>query len=228
MIDLETRLAEIGDHLAIDESDELVHDVLARLDEPTTERVDVADRSVVRQRRGSTIWLRAAAVVLVIAAALAAVPASRDAIADWFGLDGVEIDRQPELSVPAAAPPISGDPLGTVVEVADASDQGTGDEVADAANQVMAIDVAEFEGHLDDVFLTKTLATGTDIERVEVAGAPGLWIDGDPHLVTYRAPDDEIVTERFAGNTLLWQDGDVIRRVEGFATAAEAIAYAER
>ena len=53
-----------------------------------------------------------------------------------------------------------------------------------------------------------------------------MWIDGAPHEVFYRDGDGEVVFERFAGNTLLWQEGDVLYRVEGFPTLADALAYA--
>ena len=54
----------------------------------------------------------------------------------------------------------------------------------------------------------------------------GLWIDGEPHELLLLGPDGEQTTRRIAGNTLLWQDGDVIRRVEGFPNRDAALAYA--
>ena len=207
MTDLETRLVDLGDQLDLDpdpdDTDELVAAVLARLDEPATART----------------WLRVAAIaVLVVGAALAVIPTSRQAIADWFGLDGVDIDRQPDLSVPATPPPVD-----------DAAAVGTGTVVEVDGTQVLVgkVTVGQVDGQLDEGLVSKTLASDTQIQWVEVDGNPGLWIDGQPHVVMYLTPSGEVVTERVAGNTLLWQDGDVIRRVEGFPTLPEALAYAE-
>ena len=86
--------------------------------------------------------------------------------------------------------------------------------------------VGEFVGSLDSDVITKVLGGGSDIQRVDVNGLPGLWIDGSPHELLIRDVDGAMVTRRFAGNTLLWQDGDVIRRIEGTATLDEALELA--
>lgn len=214
MIDLELRLADLGETLAIDEP-ELVDRVLARLvDQPTGDLgVGAAGPA-----RSTPAVRRAAAVALVAAmAALLAIPGSRHAIADWFGLVGVDIERRPELSVPAEVPPADREPV---------SSGGTVVTLADIPVLVDAIDVGEFDGRLDEAVISKTLGAETGIEQVVVAGHPGLWIDREPHVVSYRSIDGSSVSARFAANTLLWQDGDVIRRVEGFSTLAEALAFA--
>lgn len=183
MNDLEQRLGELGDRLRLD-ADGLVDDVLARLDVPAPSA-------------GSTRpWLVAAAVLVAVVAAALVVPSSRQAIADWFGLDGVRIEQQPGLSVPA----FDDLPVGVVVD--------------------------EFDGSLDPQLLTKLLSEDTGIQRVEVEGLPGLWIDGAPHELVIRDASGEVVSRRFAGNTLLWQDGDTIRRVEGLGSLDEALEFA--
>ena len=185
MIDLEHDLARLGDQLALDDQG-LVGDVLGRLDTPGP-----PDRS--------HRWLVAAAVVLAVVAAALVVPSSRQAIADWFGLDGVRIEQQPDLSVPA-----------------------------DATDQLPAgVTYDEFEGTLDTDVITKVLGDESTIRRVDVGGRPGLWIDGEPHELVIRDVDGETVIRRFAGNTLLWQDGDTIHRIEGVATLDEALAVAQ-
>ncbi|MFP5487711.1 MAG: hypothetical protein ACLGHQ_05340, partial [Acidimicrobiia bacterium] len=60
----------------------------------------------------------------------------------------------------------------------------------------------------------------------DVGGRPGLWIDGAPHELAIRDEDGALVTRRFAGNTLLWQHGATIRRVEGLGSLEEALAFA--
>lgn len=216
MIDLDRCLADLGDALDLDEHDELVDRVLARLaDAP-------GDDDEHRFNGGSwpapvTRW-RAAAVVLVAATtALLAIPGSRHAIADWFGLAGVDVERRPDLSVPADVPPLDRQPM-----------SGEGESVTVGGTPIIVdeIDIGEHAGRLDEVLISKSLAADTGIERVDVAGQPGLWIDGEPHVVSYWSADGSSVTERFAANTLLWQDGDVIRRVEGFADLAAAPEFA--
>lgn len=208
MTDLETRLHELGDALDLGESDAVVAGLLERLD-------DAREPSGATGRRSmASVWLRVAAVALVIVAGTLAIPTSRDAIADWFGLDGVDIDQEPDLSVPPDAVPD------------DASVVGSGSMiVVDGLEIVIGeIDVGgDFDG---EPFLTKTIGPDSGIERVEVNGNPGLWIDGDPHVVTYVDGDGDDVTERFAGNTLLWHDDGVIHRVEGFPTRTAALAFA--
>ncbi|HWL45199.1 MAG TPA: hypothetical protein VNQ73_19810 [Ilumatobacter sp.] len=204
MIDLESRLVDLGEALDLDDSDDLVDGVLAGLDRTESE-----------PPTHSMPW-RAAAVILVVAVvAVLAVPGARRTVAEWFGLTGVEIERRPELSIPAGVPPAAS----TVTAPVDV-------DVTVTTVVVDAFDVGEFDGRLDEAVISKALAPGTGIEWVTVGDRPGLWIDGEPHLVAYRSPDGAIVTERFAGNTLLWQDGDVIRRVEGFPTLDAALAFA--
>lgn len=200
---LEDRLRALGDQLDIDET-AVVDGVLARLDQqPVAEQPGASPYRI----------LRVAAVLLVaVAAAVIAVPSAREAVADWFGFDGVTIERDTGLDVPATA-----DPIG------DAADAGFGTIAPDVKEAVL---VSEFPGSIDTDALTKTLGDGTDVQRVEVNGAPGLWIDGDPHEVAYQDASGQFVVERFAGNTLLWQDGTLVRRLEGFDTLEQALAYA--
>lgn len=209
---LDDRLRDLGTVLAIDGDDagELIRSVLARIDEPESPSTD---RSASRPGVRSAIRI-AAVVVVLVAAAVAAVPSSRRAVADWFGFDGARIERQSDLPVPAEPDPIDpgadGDTVGTVVDIGN-------DEVL----------VSEFVGTLDNPALVKVAGDGTRVQQVTVHGEVALWIDGEPHEVSFLDERGEIVVRRFAGNTLLWQDGPLIRRVEGFSDVDAAIDYAE-
>lgn len=194
---IEERLRSLGDVLDLTERD-LVDDVLARIDEPPAPTARVPVVRVV------------AGLVFVMALAVAVIPSSRRAVADWFGFDGARIERRPVISVPATPDPLDRGAVGTVV-VADGS-------------QVL---VSEFVGTLENPALTKIVGDGTSVVPVEVDGQLAVWIDGDPHEVSFTDRRGEVVFEGFAGNTLLWQDGPVIRRLEGFADVEAAIAYAE-
>lgn len=201
---LEDRLRALGDGLDLDggRDGELADSVLARLDEaghPSSE--------------GPPLLRIAAAIVLVLAIAIAAVPSSRRAVADWFGLDGVRIERRPDVSVPAEPDPLDGGADGAVGEVVDVD----GTDVL----------VSEFTGTLDNPAIRKIASAATTVVSVDVDGEFGLWIAGAPHDVSFYGANGDIEFERVAGNTLLWQDGTVIRRLEGFADVDRAIEYAE-
>jgi hypothetical protein len=73
------------------------------------------------------------------------------------------------------------------------------------------------------------LPDGTTVERVEVAGNPGIWVSGELHLFFYTDPSGAVVNEavRLAGNTLLWQAGDLTMRLEGQLPLEEMLRIAE-
>jgi len=58
--------------------------------------------------------------------------------------------------------------------------------------------------------LKKYAAAGTTVDVLTVAGAPALWIRGGRHV--FLAPT---LPPRYAGNTLVWQRGQVTYRLEG-------------
>ncbi len=88
--------------------------------------------------------------------------------------------------------------------------------------------VSVIEGALTDDVIVKTLGPDTDIVEVTVGNAPGLWITGAPHELAYLSPDGTIAFERIAGNTLLWQNDQMIGRLEGFESIEEAIEFVDR
>ncbi len=61
----------------------------------------------------------------------------------------------------------------------------------------------------------KLVADGTTVRPVSVHGRPGVWISGEEHLFFSYRRDGERREQRLAGNTLVWQEGDEIVRVEG-------------
>jgi hypothetical protein len=234
---LDQRLRALGDALDLDldagDGDGLADAVLARLDEPPP---SVDGRPLLRV---------AAAVLIVLALVAVAVPSSRRTVADWFGFDGVRLERRP--GAPAVSVP---DPLDRNATAADSSSDDPSDdtsyETSDETSDEPAVDdppveigtivevddrevlVSEFVGTLDNPAIGKTVGDGTAVRQVEVSGELGLWIDGAPHDVSFFDEQGDIAFRRFAGNTLLWQDGSTIRRLEGFADADAAIEYAEQ
>lgn len=89
--------------------------------------------------------------------------------------------------------------------------------------------LTEFRGGLAPELIGKLAGGGTRVETVTVAGgAPGIFLSGGPHAVFYRDPNGEIREEtlRLAGNTLLWQRGELLLRLESALSRAEALRVA--
>ena len=195
--DLTERLSTLGDALEFDE-DELAESVL--------------DRLAGRSHRGTRVWLIVAAAVVLVLCGVALIPDSRRAVARWFGLDGVTVEVDPELSATPAAHvsfDLPGPGQSRVVDV-------DGREIL----------VSTISGTLTPRMIVKSVQSPNQVHEVEVDGAPGLWIDGLAHEIGYESPPGHVVFERMAGNTLLWQRGDVLTRVEGFDDVDAALAFA--
>jgi hypothetical protein len=88
--------------------------------------------------------------------------------------------------------------------------------------------VVELGGTIDEALLGKGTGPGTPVEAVNVGGARGYWIEGAPHLFFYRDPSGNAVQEtlRLAGNTLVWEHGNVTLRLEAQLTKDQALRFA--
>jgi len=86
-------------------------------------------------------------------------------------------------------------------------------------------------GDLEQVTFGKLVDAGSKVEVVSLNARTAYWISGDQHLFFMYRRDGSIREQRLAGNTLVWQDGDEIVRVEGVGLTLEqalAIARADR
>lgn len=179
----------------------------------------IAARPVAPVRR-FTLWrdprrlALVAAVLLVLLGAAALVnPATRDAIAHFFHVPGVIVNRvasplpslspvtpldlgrrvtideaQSAVSFRIAVPPELGTPDAFYV-----ASGIPGGEVALAykprpgiplvGQTGLGVLVTEFRGDLIPGFITKDVGPGTTLEEVSVHGDPGWWIAGEPHLI---------------------------------------------
>ena len=74
----------------------------------------------------------------------------------------------------------------------------------------------------------KVAGVRTRIEPVVIDGEPGLWIAGRSHEFAYLTPDGtpRAQTSRLAGDTLLWQRGAILLRLEGAASKRAALTIA--
>jgi hypothetical protein len=54
------------------------------------------------------------------------------------------------------------------------------------------------------------------VDEVVVNGGSGFWLEGRPHFFFYRDATGAVRQEtlRLAGNTLLWQQGEITFRLE--------------
>jgi hypothetical protein len=88
--------------------------------------------------------------------------------------------------------------------------------------------VTEFRGRPTAEFLKKVTRMGL-VEEVTVGGEPGYWFSGEPHFFTYRDAAGNLREEqtRLAGNTLIWQRGELTLRLEAQIPREEALRIAE-
>ena len=198
--DLAARLAQLGDDLALDDDSRLPDRVLARLDEPAP------------RRSRTRVLIGIAAALLVVSTVVVAIPDARHAVARWFGLGGVDIRVEPDLSLPPRSPSF------------DAPGPGESRVVVVDGHEVL---VSAVSGALDEILLRKSVGNSEQVRQLDVDGHVGLWVSGGSHEVMYFALDGAVLVERVAANTLLWQDGEVLYRVEGFADLPDALAFAK-
>jgi hypothetical protein len=236
MTELERELRQLGDEVSWPDTPDLWRRVRMRIEAAPNGRFRLDRRRLAL----------AFAVVAVGVGAVLAVPPARTAILDWLGLGGVEIRRVAELpEVPpggrlvlgervtlAKARGRSGHP---VLVPADSSqpDAVYMDTVSPGSPVALVYGplakprllVLEFRAA---PLIQKTLGAGTRVERVQVNGAEGLWIEGPKHEFAFRTVEREYVTDsqRLAGNTLLWTRGPLTLRLEGDLSKAEALRIA--
>ena len=88
--------------------------------------------------------------------------------------------------------------------------------------------VTQFSGRASPEFVSKLVDQGVSVERIEVEGRRGLWIEGGPHALLFRGPGGRILEDaaRLAGNTLLVQHGALLVRLEGELSRERALEIA--
>ncbi len=98
----------------------------------------------------------------------------------------------------------------------------------ESANTGVGLLLVEQRGAVATELIGKLAGSGTLVEQVSVQGSPGIWIEGRPHVFFYEDPDLGVIDEtlRLAGNTLLWENGDLLLRVEASVPKEEALEIA--
>ncbi len=197
-INLELRLSNLGSAFDIDDRG-IVESIDARLDLSSS----------LRRRSVRRLMQIAAVAVLIFALVAVFHPDTRRAVANWFGLSQVRIERDADLDLMGA--PVSFELPGP----------GTSEIIEVNGRQILASTIYGQIGRM----MQKTLGSSTSIIEVEVDGHVGLWISGAPHEVMYETLDGQVAVERVAGNTLLWEVGNVLYRLEGFESLYDALEF---
>jgi hypothetical protein len=221
MPELERMLANLGEDLAWPETPDLATGVMRRLDGPDRG----AERRPARRRfAGLSRSLALAALGLLVLAGgvYAAVPGVRDAVRDFFGLEGATVERRQTLPTPPPERPLD---LGTRMTLAEATERvgftpllpealGEPDGVylrsglpggelsltyraapglpRTRSTRLGAL-LSEFRGDLTPEYLGKVVGAATTTERLAIDGDRAIWIEGAPHFLLYRGPDGEII-----------------------------------
>jgi hypothetical protein len=239
----------------------LLEDVSTRLEDPPATylatRVRARIETAPRAAPGSR-WVRYAvagvAAALLVSMLIALSPSTRRAVADWFGLRGVEIERD------ATPPTVLGGELdlGRAVTLTEAEHSvafdvlvprglGAPDEVyvADsptggrvdllyqpdqdlppAAASGVGMLLTEFRA--DSEVISKRVGDDVRVESVTVDGNEGVWLEGGTHVVelTDESGEQLVDNTRLAGNTLIWQRGALTVRLESGLAKEDAIRIA--
>lgn len=238
MTALEQQLLQLGREVVYPPAPDLVQTVASRIAE--------------RRAWGFPISRRALAATLVAlavgAGAAMAVPPARTAILEWLGLRGVSIQRVPTLPEASIRRTLD---LGDRVTLAEARRiagrsvplpqlEGLGEPDAVFVDRLRpGVPVSLLYGSLErprlllsqyrgDLLFDKLAGPGTQIESVDVNGGRGVWLSGKEHVFVYvdefREPYEE--TSRLAGNTLVWERGELLLRLEADISKKDALEIA--
>lgn len=218
MSELERQLSRLSHELDWPPTPDLTHSVRERL-APTS----------VRRRRPPifrrSLAIAIAALLLLAGGVFAAVPSVRDAVLEFFGLQGATVERREQLPPQPPPAPLS---LGERTTLDSARDSVAFDpQVPEAAGEPDAVFVKrqvpgglvaltyrasedlpearstglgllveEFRGDLTPEYFGKTAGQTTRIERLRVDGDRAIWLEGAPHFFFYRAPNQPFREEQ--------------------------------
>jgi len=211
--DLERMLEDIATRVEDPPAGALAAAVRARLETQSPGRT-IPDVQHGWPRRRLRVVVAGVAIVAAATLALGSIPRVREAVAGWFQLRGVLIERRDTPPTAGAGARLS---LGERVSLAEArrdvsfdvllpAGRGTPDEVyvsntpsggrisllyrprsglPPAAGSGVGLLVTEFRAGIDDRLLRKAVGAGATLEDVTVAGERGFWIQGKPHQLIF-------------------------------------------
>ena len=217
MTELEQALTRLGRELDYPQTPALAPRVRARLGQPAPRR-----RRSLLPAAGFRRALALALIGLLVLAGgvFAAVPSVRDAVLEFFGLQGATVERRERLPAAPEAGPLR---LGqrTTLEQATSvlgftplvpADPGNPDGVyvrrdipggelalayrpraglPEARTTGLGLLVTEFRGDLVPELIGKLAGSATAIEELTLDGERAVWIEGAEHFFFYRRPDGQ-------------------------------------
>jgi hypothetical protein len=88
--------------------------------------------------------------------------------------------------------------------------------------------ITEVRGATDKMYFMKMLGRDVTFDEVQVNGHPGFWIAGQPHVFYFLDAKGNFRQEtmRLATNTLIFDNGGTVVRIEGDLTKAQALEIA--
>jgi hypothetical protein len=219
MTELERQLTQLGRELDWPPTPDLTQAVMRRLPKQAARRV----RRPLVFRRSFAIAL--AALLVLAGGVFAAVPGVRDAVLEFFGLQGATVERREQLppaprphplglgerttldavrdklAFDPLVPEAAGQPDGVFV---DTSVQGgvlsltyrPRPGLPEARSTRVGLLVTEFRGDINPDYAGKIAGQATRIERLRVDGQRAIWLEGAPHFFFYRPPDAPFREER--------------------------------
>lgn len=229
MNELERRLQELGGEIAY----------------PATPRFELAlDRRPAFSSRLRPLALAFAILVVALAGVLALSPGARSAFLEIFHIRGATVERVETL------PDVRAQRLDFGERVSrETAERRASFELLDVGGEPDAIFIrpdglasvvygdperprlvlSQARGAIYDGFIKKTGGRGTIIREVTVGGERGLYVSGPEHFVMFLDENGLISDERtyLAGTVLLWNRGELLLRLEGDLTQAEAVELAE-
>ena len=231
-MNLERALVELGREVAFPPEPQVAARVGATLRAGRPERL--------RHRRGLAIAFAALVVALAVAFA---VPPARSAILELLRLRGVTIERVEDAGRGRPAfDRATNRALGVQVSLEEATRRAGFRLLVPSGEHPVTFDgrfaggavtfgwpdrrlfLTEFVGEATP-YIEKQVGLAQRVDRVEVAGGRGYWIEG-AHSVIFRTARGNVLASRAAGNVLLWEQGEVTLRLEGAVSKAEALRIA--
>jgi hypothetical protein len=194
-------------------------------------RANVLGRLERPQRRR---WLIASLAVVAAFGALLAIPQTRAAILRVLEIGGVRIERTETQPTGERSALVTGQRV-TRAEAQSAVEfplalpreyEGVYLNTAVPGGMVSFV----WDGHVlsewqGEQIYQKSVGPDTEVHQVQVDFAPGVWITGAPHSLTFvdrnGVPREQ--TRRLAGNVLIWDRAGVTYRLEGAKTLEAAL-----
>jgi hypothetical protein len=224
----------------VSELERRLHDLGGEIAYPATPRFDLGFER--RPSRLRPLALGLAVVLAVLAGVLALSPGARSAFLELFRLDGATVELVETLPQVEVQEP----GFGRRVSRAEAErrigfrllDVGEPDAIFLLDDRMATVVygpvakprlvLSQLNGAVYEGFVKKVANGRTRVEGAEVEGERALFVSGAEHVVMFLDEQGQVADDRtfLAGNVLLWNHGDLLLRLEGDLTRAEALELA--